>query len=282
MRTAPMDLREGLNAISDVVVNRPAPLREFDQIYMKAADMLIQTEHASRWLKGRKTVFIGDGDAIGLCLLHLHNRALVPDGPSEITVLDFDERVLNSVHRFAKQFGIEDRIRTQLYNVADPLPEELWQSYEAFYTNPPFGASNDGLSVQAFVRRGIEATGADCIGCLVIGDDPSMQWTQRVLRRTQKRALKAGFVIAEMVPEFHRYHLDDAPELTSCSLVLRRTRFRSRPYGSEPLSHRETQNFYGQRNPITCHYVRDRCQGGKLPSRDHEIEPFDSEDLSAR
>ena len=31
-----IDLREAMNAISDVIQNRPKPIREFDQIYMKA------------------------------------------------------------------------------------------------------------------------------------------------------------------------------------------------------------------------------------------------------
>ena len=40
-----LDLRQAFNALSDVVVNRPAPLRRFDQIYMKISDMLLQAEH---------------------------------------------------------------------------------------------------------------------------------------------------------------------------------------------------------------------------------------------
>ena len=40
----PIDLREAVNAISDVVQNRPRPLREFDQIYMKTGDMVLQGE----------------------------------------------------------------------------------------------------------------------------------------------------------------------------------------------------------------------------------------------
>lgn len=39
-----IDLREGINAVSDVVQNRPRPLREFDQIYMKTGDMVLQSE----------------------------------------------------------------------------------------------------------------------------------------------------------------------------------------------------------------------------------------------
>jgi hypothetical protein len=33
-----IDLRAAVNAISDVAQNRPPPLREFDQIYMKTGD----------------------------------------------------------------------------------------------------------------------------------------------------------------------------------------------------------------------------------------------------
>ena len=45
------DLKAALNAISDVVQNRPLPLREFDQIYMKVGDMVEQAQHW-RWGSG--------------------------------------------------------------------------------------------------------------------------------------------------------------------------------------------------------------------------------------
>ena len=82
-----IDLRKCLNAISDVVNNRPRPIREFDQIYMKTADMLLQTEHIGKCFDGKTVVFIGDGDAISLCLVHLHNRELLSHGPKAAEVL---------------------------------------------------------------------------------------------------------------------------------------------------------------------------------------------------
>ena len=39
-----IDLKAAINAISDVVQNRPRPLRELDQIYMKSGDMVMQIE----------------------------------------------------------------------------------------------------------------------------------------------------------------------------------------------------------------------------------------------
>src|SRR5487761_1176373 len=130
---AHIDLRKCLNAISDVVINRPRPLREFDQIFMKAADMLLQAEHVSRWFDGRDVVFIGDGDAIGLCLVHLKNLKLLESGPKTVHVLDFDERVVLSIREFARRVGIRERVTAELYNVADPLPENHWTRFTAFY-----------------------------------------------------------------------------------------------------------------------------------------------------
>src|SRR5258707_13525671 len=213
---ATIDLRNCLNAISDVVNNRPRPIREFDQIFMKTADMLLQTEHVGRLFDGKNVVFVGDGDAIGLCLAHLHNLKLLEHGPNKVHVLDFDERVVLSIRSFADRFQIKDRVTAELYNVADPLPRAHWEKFDCFYTNPPFGASNDGRSVEAFLRRGIEAVGADALGCLVAADDPNFGWTRTVLFATQRFAMQNGFAISELLPEFHHYHLDDSPELTSC------------------------------------------------------------------
>lgn len=269
---AHIDLRKCLNAISDVVINRPRPLREFDQIFMKAADMLLQAEHVSRWFDGRDVVFIGDGDAIGLCLVHLKNLKLLESGPKTVHVLDFDERVVLSIREFARRYEIEDRVTAELYNVADPLPENHWTRFTAFYTNPPFGASNDGRSIEAFLQRGVEAVSTSAVGCLVIADDRDFDWTQEVLLSTQRYVLQNGFLISEVLPEFHHYHLDDAPELRSCSMVISRRENARAPAASQPLPREFLENFYGRRAPLRAHYVRDATGGGKLGSRDYIIE----------
>ena len=77
-----LDLRQAFNALSDVVVNRPPALREYDQIYMKISDMLLQAEVLTRWVDDKSIVFLGDGDAIGLTLVHLQSREIFKRGPS--------------------------------------------------------------------------------------------------------------------------------------------------------------------------------------------------------
>lgn len=112
------------------------------------------------------------------------------------------------------------------------------------------------------------------MACIVVADYPDFNWSQSVLMSTQKTLLENGFVIAEMVPQFHRYHLDDTPDLTSCSLVGRRLSFQPGVYSSRPLEGESLENFYGDHSPLRAGYVRDLRRGSKLPSRDYKIEPL--------
>jgi predicted methyltransferase len=269
-----IDFRACLNALSDVIINRPPPLRHFDQIYMKLPDMLLQAELISRWFDGKSVLFVGDGDAIALSLVHLHDQALLKTGPTFVMVVDFDQRIVNSVNLFATHAGVSRLIAAELYHVADPLPEKHWQAYDAFYTNPPWGKSNNGESVCAFIQRGIESVRGEALGCIVMGDHPDYLWTHEVQLKTQSFVMKREFRIAEMLPRFHHYHLDDAPNLTSCSLVVQRKVHVSSEYKSEKLSPDRLQNFYGEGSPLRWQYVIDKTNGGRFATRDVELIPL--------
>lgn len=252
------DLRKAINAISDVVQNRPIPLREFDQIYMKVADMVIQAEYVARVFDNKDVVFVGDGDGIALSAAHLKAQKVINYGPQSITLLDFDERIVNSVRRFGEKLSPYINISSHLYNVADALPLEHFGTYDGFHINPPWGASNDGESVIAFFERGSQATKEKSLGIVVIADDPDLPWTQGVLRDTQRRALELGYVVAEMQPQLHLYHLDDAPDLRSCSCLFRRIDPGCMQTVSEPLESARLKNFYGRSSPLRFRYVRER------------------------
>jgi len=251
------DLRSAVNGISDVVANRPPPLREFDQIYMKVADMVIQAHFISQRFKNKDVVFIGDGDAIGLSVMHLIKQGVFSDGPSSITVMDFDERIVNSINRFSDKFGFSNVMKAHLYNVIDPLPDDSISKYDAFYTNPPWGQSNAGESVMVFLERGIEATKNLSEGAIVIADDPSLSWTQEVLIASQRHAMKYGYLVAEMLPELHLYHLDDNPDLRSCCCVFRSVENKKDSTLSKGLDMTRIDNFYGRNNPLRVRYVRE-------------------------
>lgn len=269
-----IDLRAALNAVSDVVQNRPRPLRELDQIYMKTGDMVLQSELVARWADGKRLVFIGDGDAISVCVAYLQKRGIINYGPTRILVYDFDERICGAVTRFADRERL-DALEAKLYNCIDPMPST--PTFDCFYTNPPWGASNDGMSVRVFMRRGMEAVAYRGEGMVVIADDEDLPWAQAVLANTQKFALDFGFYIQRMMSKLHQYHLDDNPELRSCNLMLKALPGTSSPGPSLAVTERaELENFYGRESSLRVRYVREktRVDYGKAHDDEYELEPL--------
>ncbi|WP_083435660.1 bis-aminopropyl spermidine synthase family protein [Sphingopyxis sp. C-1] len=270
-----VDLRKAINAVSDVVQNRPRPLRVFDQIHMKTGDMVLQSEMIADWADGKRLAFIGDGDAISVCVAYLKARGVLTFGPSHITVFDFDERTVEAVMNFADREGIPN-LDARLYNVLDAMePGEL---YDCFYTNPPWGASNGGESVNAFVERGMEATGHIGEGVVVIADDDDLPWPKQVLANVQRFASEHGFYVSKMQRKLHEYHLDDAPELKSCNLYLAALPQNQPPGLSAPITDpNRLENFYGLSQRPTVRYVRarKRLDYGVAHEDEYELEWLD-------
>lgn len=268
-----INLRDAVNAISDVIYNRPRPLRQFDQIYMRAGDMVLQSEYVARWSEGKRLAFLGDGDAISVAVAYLRRREIIDYGPEQIDVFDFDERIVNAIKRFAAAEGIGG-LDAHLYNVIDPLATP--DRFDCFYTNPPWGASNGGDSVNTFMQRGFELVGNSGEGLVVIADrDSGHPWTERVLANVQQFALSHGFYVSRMVQALHSYHLDDSPELRSCNLEVR-----SVP-GNKPERHAAAidadrlESFYEEGAKPEVRYVRERGRGDYVLAADDEYQ-FDS------
>lgn len=251
-----IDLRAAINAVSDVIQNRPLPLREFDQIYMKAGDMVLQSEFVARWARGKRLAFIGDGDAISVCVAYLHAREIVDYGPSKTIVFDFDECICDAVKRFADRERL-DNLDAVHYNCLDAFPGPM--NFDCFYTNPPWGASNGGESVCIFTQRGMEATSYAGEGLIVIADDDERDWPGQVLARVQRFGIESGFFVQKMMPKMHSYHLDDAPELQSCNLLFKALPGNELPGHSAAITDPvRLANFYGKNGAPSVKYVRSR------------------------
>lgn len=269
-----IDLKAAINAISDVVQNRPRPLREMDQIYMKTGDMVLQSEMVAKWADGKKLAFIGDGDAISVSVAYLMHRKILNYGPTKIQVFDFDERICNAIKRFADHERI-DTLDSTLYNVLDAFPD--LSEFDCFYTNPPWGASNGGASVNVFSQRGMEAVGNKGEGMIVIADDHDLEWPQQVLAEVQRFALDAGFFIQRMASRVHLYHLDDNPDLRSCNLMIKSLPGIAAPQKSEPITDAaRLEHFYGKDRAIKIKYVRElkRLDYGKAHDDEYRYEKF--------
>ncbi len=271
-----VDLRNAINAVSDVVQNRPRPLRVFDQIHMKTGDMVLQSEMIADWADGKRLAFIGDGDAISVCVAYLQVRDVLNFGPSHITVFDFDERTVEAVKNFADRERIPN-LDARLYNVLDAM--ESSELYDCFYTNPPWGASNNGESVNVFVERGMEATGHAGNGVVVIADNDELEWPKRVLASVQRFAAGQGFYVSQMQRKLHEYHLDDAPELKSCNLYLAALPGNVPRTPSAPITDpQRLENFYGLLQRPTVRYVRakKRLDYGVAHEDEYELELLES------
>jgi predicted methyltransferase len=273
-----VDLHRAINAVSDVVQNRPRPLRDFDQIHMKTGDMVVQSELVADWADKKRLAFIGDGDAISVCVAYLMSRDVLSFGPSKITVFDFDERTVNAVKRFADKERL-DNLDAELYNCLEAFPDR--GKYDLFYTNPPWGASNKGESVNVFVERGIEAVRYEGEGMIVIADDDELEWPKQVLATVQSFSLERGFYVSRMQRKLHEYHLDDAPDLRSCNLFvssLPNNSYRLKP--STATTANRLENFYGKLQPPKVRFVRERKKPdyGKAPDDEYELELLESND----
>jgi predicted methyltransferase len=272
-----IDLKEAINAVSDIVQNRPRPLREFDQIYMKTGDMVMQSEFVASWADGKRLAFIGDGDAISVCVAYLKNRDIVEYGPSKITVFDFDERIVQAVKRFADKERLE-HLDAVLYNCLDAFP--ALPKYDCFYTNPPWGASNNGESVNVFVQRGMEAVAFVGDGTIVIADDDELDWPKQVLGSVQSFASEQGFFVSRMTPRLHLYHLDDAPDLRSCNLIISSLPDNARAVQSEAIRDAERlANFYGKSKAPRVRYVKERkrLDYGMAHEDEYELELLENQ-----
>lgn len=247
------------NAISEVVMNRPLPLRAFDQIYMRAGDMVRQAIRVGEWAKGRKVAFVGDGDGIALSVAMLVANGIIQVGPERIKIFDFDERIVNSVRRLANKERLRN-VEAELYNCLDPFPEK--GAFDRFYTNPPWGESNEGSSVVVFAHRGIEAIGYRGQGMIVIADDPELEWPSKVLQKVQAYAIGRGFYVASMEPRLHGYHLPEAEHLRSCNLVVGSVPDAARMHTEDAIEEERLPNFYGRSKEPRVRYVRDRARLG--------------------
>ena len=224
---------------------RPESLRDFDQIPMRGTDLLCQVKLVAPDLAGRHVAFVGDHDGTSLLLGLLSSRGLVRP-PARMTLLDFDDRLLEAASALAGEHGFP--VETRLYNVFDPLPGDLRGEFDVYYTNPPYGASNQGESARLFVTRGSELIHRAGRAYLLLPNDRRRPWTQNAMRATQLFLLQHGWSILASLPDMHRYHLDDDRTLASSLMIADWVQADAppMPWAGRHISATDIPHFYGR------------------------------------
>lgn len=236
-----------LGLAEEVAAARPRPLRAFDQIPMRTADLLRQAKMIVPLLADQAVAFIGDMDGAASLIgaLGLASGRL----PARILVLDFDQRVLDAADDLAHRYGFRDRLETMLYNCFDQLPHQYVGQYDWFYTNPPYGSFNVGESVRLFLTRGIELMQRKAgRGSLIFPEDHLRPWSIQASQATNAFLRDFGWTVSETVKGVHRYHLDDDPDLPSSLFIVERVRnvLATMPYEARRVSMFEIPSFYGR------------------------------------
>lgn len=246
-----------VNMADEVVNSRPAPLRTYDQIWMKAGDMVLQTKLTAQRIEGRRVVFVGDGDSMSLMFGLFATKKLVP-APAHMLVLDFDKRVLRHIESFSERHGFRQSVETRLYNVLDPVPTDLEGRADWFYTNPPYGSKNMGESGVLFIARCMElCKSIESSGCIILPYDYSRTWTRDAMQRVQSFLISQGYVISDMVQQLHTYHLGDDPVLASSAVLVDRVAKKTPPYARKQLPQEKAQTLYGKPRRLPHHIEED-------------------------
>jgi hypothetical protein len=115
----------------------------------------------------------------------------------------------------------------------------------------------------------------------VIADDDKLEWPQEVLYQVQAFAAEHGFYVSRMMPRLHSYHLDDAPDLRSCNLIIRARPTNTSRLGSNPITDRaRLSHFYGRDAQPRVRYIRERkrLDYGKANEDEYEFELLEESD----
>ncbi|GIO85059.1 methyltransferase [Paenibacillus faecis] len=104
-------------------------------------------------LIGKKILCVGDDDLVSVSAGFLLKR-LFPDSDhraTEIEVVDIDSRFLSYIEELAAAYHLP--IRCRLWDLREPLPDDMLGEYHSIFTDPPY--TLQGMSL--FLSRGLSA-----------------------------------------------------------------------------------------------------------------------------
>ena len=246
-----------IDFVDEICYSRPIPNREYDQIYMRARNMISQALLVAKYFKDKDVVFLGDGDGMAILFtLLIENKIIEPF--KSILILDFDERIINNSKRIISNtyFG-KHCVKYELYNIINPIPSEFAHKYNTFYINPPYGSKNRGLSCKLWLYRCFELCKKEVTGCLILPNDNIRKWTKENMSEIISFLSVHGLIPFHVEPEYHRYFLKDDPQLKSSSILVKGNIKGDNIFEEKPFFARELKNLYGSPRVIPKYIYED-------------------------
>lgn len=181
--------------LAELASSRPDIKTEYDQGYIRVADslgrLLVMHQHGD--LEGRNLLFLGDDDLTSLA-------AALTRLPASITVLEIDPQLVAFIRAVARERRWEN-LQVREYDVRAPWPEDLSGQFDVAVTDPVETRAGFTLFLSR-ATEGMAGPGTALYFGLTHLESDLARWGyfQQVL-------LQMGWVITDIRPSFHRYHL---------------------------------------------------------------------------
>lgn len=145
-------IRQNISELRTIYDTRPTADVAIDQAKCTVETALKRALIALDYtmLFNKRILCLGDDDFISIALAFLLKK-IAPYSTTKIVVLDIDRRVLSTIDKIAKDYELP--IKTDYYNVQEPLLETYANQFDCVYTDTPYTL----IGAQLFLSRAIDA-----------------------------------------------------------------------------------------------------------------------------
>jgi predicted methyltransferase len=193
---------EWADKFKEITKDRPKAIKDYDQGYVITEDTIRRVALIHRFgdLEGKDILIVGDDDLTSLAIG-------ITGLAKSVKVLEVDTRLVDYINAKVQSLGFKN-ISAELYDVQHPFKDDIKHSYDVFVTDPV--ETIDGITL--FLSRCAEGLrGEDSTGYFGL---THLESSRKKWYEIQKRLLDMGFVVTDIIRDFHEYDLDPEDLLT--------------------------------------------------------------------
>jgi hypothetical protein len=192
----PENFEKVAKAFYDIAEDRPLPIEEYDQGYMRPEDVLkrVALLYERGDLASRDILVIGDDDLFSIA-------ASLTRLPSKVVVLEVDKRLVKFINKNAKENNL--CVEARSYDVREPIDKEFEQSFDVFLCDPV--ETLEGIKL--FLSRGVSSLRG--IGSAGYFGLTTLEASLKKWYEIQRMLLDMGFVITDIKRKYSEYPWED-------------------------------------------------------------------------
>jgi len=198
-----------LDFLKNLSENRPEPIREYDQFTatVETTSRRVMLLKFFDDIAGKRLLFLGDDDFTSVAAAGLGLA-------DSITVLDVDDRLIESMKKISKQKNLG--INIIKHDLRKKIPEKLRDQFDVVFTDPPYTE----LGIQLFLSRAVDCLDKDNKAARVYLCYGNSDKAKERFLPVQKILIDSGFMIRWIFDKFNRYSGAESIGSTSSILIL--------------------------------------------------------------